>query len=52
VFRLFYLLQWSWIPFDPRQHAGPAEQAADVERFERAIADVAALERPPARPRG
>ena len=37
VFRLFYLLQWSWIPFDLRQHAGPAEQAADVERFERAI---------------
>jgi hypothetical protein len=42
VFRLFYLLEWSWIPFDPRRHAGPAEQAADVERFERAITGLTA----------
>ena len=52
VFRLFSLLQWSWIPFDPRQHAGPAEQAADVERFERAIAGAASLEGPLADSRG
>jgi hypothetical protein len=44
VFRLYYLLEWSWIAFDSRRHGSPAEQAADIERFERAIVELAELD--------
>ena len=48
VFKLYYLLSWLYIPYDPRYHASPEEQRQSIDRHETAILALIRGDRRPA----